>query len=66
MGRQYDADGSSGALGRGETGTPKKIKLKRTRRGGEKHNYNRKETFTLLGNNVAGINSKKSSLEAVM
>ena len=44
----------------------RKLKHKRTRRGGLKHKDNKNVKFSLLGNNSAGIKAKQDSLEAVI
>ena len=45
--------------------TIKKVKFIKTRRGGKKFRKKQIQTFTFLGNNSAGIKSKKDSLEAL-
>ena len=44
----------------------KNKKNKRTRRGGKKHSRKNKVSFSLLGNNAAGLKAKKDSLEAII
>ena len=44
----------------------KKLKLNKTRRGGQKFQRERLQTFTIMGNNTAGLKAKKDSLEALI
>ena len=44
----------------------KKLIQRKTRRGGIRHRYGKYVGFSILGNNVAGINGKRDSLEALI
>ena len=52
--------------GRTSKPKPKPLKQQKTRRGGVKHRSKTKVKFSLLGNNSAGLKSKKDSLEAII
>ena len=61
-----DADAKPMANEHGKARKSNPVAKQKTRRGGIKHKCKHTRTFSLLGNNSAGLKAKKDSLEAIV